>query len=456
MPLGQGSKATWNPANFRTRARAACDDLPDAGTLVPRRFMQISGLTLANFRCFEFIELSLSPSFTLLLGDNGAGKTALLEGLAVALGAFVGEIRDAQSRNIREADDARHVVFDLNGVPDLQTQWPVRVAVLGTLFGERIGWARELSGTGGKTTRKESADLHESTEAAGRLIRRGKPIELPVLAFYGTQRLWVLKKATEAKRGVGSRLDGYIDCLAPASNVRLMAQWMYQQTLADLQAGAPSAQLAALERSVCLCLGDVTRFWFDIRHHEVRLQFVDGKVTPFFQLSDGYRNVIALVADLAWRAAVLNPHHGAEAGARAVGIVLIDEIDLHLHPAWQRRIVPDLRRAFPGLQFVATTHSPQVVASVHRHEVRQLAGGEVLDQQDPVEGRDSNSLLEDIFGVPSRPTWAAERLARLFDLIDQDQLDAARSELRSLESLLGADDADLTRARWLLDREARE
>ena len=69
--------------------------------------MQISGLTLANFRCFEFIELSLSPSFTLLLGDNGAGKTALLEGLAVALGAFVGEIRDAQSRNIREADDAR-------------------------------------------------------------------------------------------------------------------------------------------------------------------------------------------------------------------------------------------------------------------------------------------------------------------------------------------------------------
>ena len=274
--------------------------------------MQISGLTLANFRCFEFIELSLSPSFTLLLGDNGAGKTALLEGLAVALGAFVGEIRDAQSRNIREADDARHVVFDLNGVPDLQTQWPVRVAVLGTLFGERIGWARELSGTGGKTTRKESADLHESTEAAGRLIRRGKPIELPVLAFYGTQRLWVLKKATEAKRGVGSRLDGYIDCLAPASNVRLMAQWMYQQTLADLQAGAPSAQLAALERSVCLCLGDVTRFWFDIRHHEVRLQFVDGKVTPFSQLSDGYRNVIALVADLAWRAAVLNPHHGAD------------------------------------------------------------------------------------------------------------------------------------------------
>ena len=97
-----------------------------------------------------------------------------------------------------------------------------------------------------------------------------------------------------------------------------------------------------------------------------------------------------------------------------------------------------------------------MVASVHRHEVRQLAGGEVLDQQDPVEGRDSNSLLEDIFGVPSRPTWAAERLARLFDLIDQDQLDAARSELRSLESLLGADDADLTRARWLLDREARE
>ena len=418
--------------------------------------MQISCLTLANFRCFEFIELSLHPSFSLLLGDNGAGKTALLEGLAVALGAFVGELRDAPSRNIRKDDDARWIVFDLAGVPDLQTQWPVRVAASGTLLGRSLEWVRELASPSGKTTREGTAELRARTATAARAIQRGKPVELPVIAYYGTQRLWVMRKATEAKRGVGSRLDGYIDCLAPASNVRLMAEWMYQQTLADLQSGAPSPQLAALERSVCLCLGDVTRFWFDIRHQETRLQFADGRIAPFSQLSDGYRNVVSLVADLAWRAAVLNPHHGAEAGTRALGIVLIDEIDLHLHPAWQRRIVPDLRRAFPSLQFVATTHSPQVVASVRRDEIRLLANGAVLDQHDHVEGRDSNSLLEDIFGVPARPSWASKRLEHIFDLIDRGDLAEARTQLAALEASLGPDDADLTRARWLLDREALE
>lgn len=418
--------------------------------------MQISRLTLANFRCFEHIELSLNPSWTLLLGNNGAGKTAILEGLAVALGAFVGEIRDNQSRNIREDDDARRVVFDLGGVPDLQTQWPVRVETAGSLFGQTLTWARELAGPGGRTTTRDTAALRALTQSAAGRVQRGKPVELPVLGYYGTQRLWVLHKATDAKRGVGSRLDGYISCLSPSSNFRLMAEWIYQQTLADVQSGVSSPQLSALERSVCLCLGDVTRFWFDLRHQELRLQFSDGRVVPFSLLSDGYRNVVSLVADLAWRAATLNPHDGADAGTRAEGVVLIDEIDLHLHPAWQRRIVPDLRRAFPLLQFVATTHSPQVVASVHRDEIRLLADGAVIDQHDPVEGRDSNSLLEDLFGVPARPTWAAERLARIFDLIDNDNLAAARSEVESLEQLLGPDDPDLTRARWLLDREALE
>lgn len=418
--------------------------------------MQISRLTLANFRCFELLELNLSPEFTLLLGDNGAGKTAVLEGLAIALGAFVGEIRAGPARNIREDEDARRVVFELGGVPTLQTQWPVRVEATGILLAKPLSWARELNRPGGRTTTKETTRLRTRAHSAALSVQQGKPVDLPILAYYGTQRLWVMRKATDAKRGVGSRLDGYIDCLSPASNVRLMAEWMYQQTMADIQAGTQSPQLAALERSVCLCLNDVVKFWFDIRYQETHLQFSDGRIAPLSLLSDGYRNVVSLVADLAWRAATLNPQHGAEAGIRAIGIVLIDEIDLHLHPAWQRRIVPDLRRAFPGLQFVGSTHSPQVVASVQRNAVRQLADGVAYEQQAPVEGRDSNSLLEDIFGVPSRPPWATVRLARIFEHIDQDELDAARAELAALEPFLGANDPDLTRARWMLDRAALE
>lgn len=416
--------------------------------------MRISRLTLKNFRNLAALELALEPSCTLLLGDNGVGKTAVLEGLAVALGAFVGEVRGVQSRNIREDEDARRVVFEIGGVPDLQIQWPVRVEATGEVLGRALTWTRVLAGPGGKTTRRDTTDLRAVAESAARSVQRGKPIDLPVLGYYGTQRLWVQRKLTVAKRGVGSRLDGYIDCLAPASNVRLLTEWMYQQTLADVQSGSPSPQLAAIERSICTCLGDVTRFWFDLRYQEIRLRLADGRIAPFSTLSDGYRNVVSLVADLAWRAATLNPQHGADAGVRATGIVSIDEIDLHLHPSWQRRILPDLRRTFPGLQLVASTHSPQVVASVAREEVRRLAADGVAVGQEFVEGRDTNSLLEDVFGVPERPTWARDRLARLFDLIDLEQLAAARAELETLTPRLGHDDPALTRARWLLDRAA--
>ena len=126
----------------------------------------------------------------------------------------------------------------------------------------------------------------------------------------------------------------------------------------------------------------------------MQIERAGGERLPFSFLSDGYRNMVALVADVAWRAAVLNPHLGKDAAARSEGVVLIDEIDLHLHPRWQRRVLGNLRRTFPGLQFVTTTHSPQVIASARREEVRVLEKNRLVPLQPFVEGRDTNSLLE--------------------------------------------------------------
>lgn len=99
----------------------------------------------------------------------------------------------------------------------------------------------------------------------------------------------------------------------------------------------------------------MTRFWFDVQYDELRLERARGDIQSFAMLSEGYRNMVAMVADIAWRAAVLNSRHGPEAHLHTEGVVLIDELDLHLHPAWQRRIVADLRRTFSE-------------APVHRHD----------------------------------------------------------------------------------------
>ena len=94
----------------------------------------------------------------------------------------------------------------------------------------------------------------------------------------------------------------------------------------------------------------------------------DGRLTPFYHLSDGYRNTLAMAADIAVRAATLNPALSSLAMEETPGVVLIDEIDLHLHPKWQRQIVEDLRGAFPKIQFVATTHSPFIIQSLRAIE----------------------------------------------------------------------------------------
>jgi predicted ATP-binding protein involved in virulence len=417
--------------------------------------MKLEHLQLENFRGFESLALPFDPSFTLLLGANGAGKTAVLEGAAVALAAFSLGLPEGPSRNITQ-DDARLLVFEHDGMPDLQAQWPVRVEARGALEGNLLTWARELAGASGRTTRQEATAIRLQAERIAKAVRRGKPRDLPVLAYYGTQRLWLQKRVTSAKKGVGSRFDGYIDCLDPASNHRLLSEWMYKQTLVELQRGAKSPQMAAVADAVCTCVGGARRFWFSVAYEELQIELQDGRVLPLSVLSDGYRNMVAMVADIAWRAAVLNPQLGVEACTLAEGVVLIDEIDLHLHPAWQRRIVPDLLRTFPKLQFIATSHSPQVLSSVRREEVRILRDNALVTEAVFVEGRDTNGLLEDVFGVPARPEEAQAKVDALFRLIDDEDYDAARAALAELEEMLGPDDSAIVRARWMLDTEARE
>jgi predicted ATP-binding protein involved in virulence len=110
----------------------------------------------------------------------------------------------------------------------------------------------------------------------------------------------------------------------------------------------------------------------------------------FSQLSDGYRNLIGMVADIAYRCIKLNPHLGTEAVIKTPGVVLIDELDLHLHPNWQKRIVSDLKNVFQNVQFIATTHSPFIVQSLKSDELINL---------DEVRGLDDDPLkysVEDI------------------------------------------------------------
>ncbi len=133
----------------------------------------------------------------------------------------------------------------------------------------------------------------------------------------------------------------------------------------DVRAPAahPSATLKAARRAILSCVPGASRLEFDLLRDDLMLRFAERSL-PFSYLSDGYRNMLAMAADIAVRCVTLNPHLKGKSSAKTPGVVLIDEIDLHLHPRWQRRVVDDLLRTFPKIQFFGTTHSPFVIQSL--------------------------------------------------------------------------------------------
>lgn len=431
--------------------------------------MWLKSLHVENFRGFEKLDVTFDEHVTLLIGGNGAGKTAVLEAIKVAFGSYFSKIAQGPTVGI-DADDVRCAVFR-KGTPESlhqEEQWPVSInaeASLGALrpFSDQhnlfdsLHWTRDREERAGRTSRADDGAMRQLAERVQDQVMRGQDIDLPLLAYYGTQRLWREKRDTAAKRGVGSRLDGYIDCLDIASSQRSLRDWMRQRTLEEVQQqqrdrGYRHPQLRAVIAAVESCMEGISDLSYDLMLDDLYMR-VGPTFLSFAMLSDGYRNMIAMVADIAERAAVLNPQHGAAAGLETSGIVLIDEVDLHLHPKWQRSVIVSLRRAFPKMQFIATTHSPQVLASVQRDQVRIFDNNQLVDVAPFVEGRASNELLQDVFDVSARPEATERELDELFHLLDTEDYVAAQAKFSALVGRLGPDDAAMVRARWILDTE---
>lgn len=425
--------------------------------------MWLKSLHVENFRGFEKLDVTFDEHVTLLVGGNGAGKTAVLDAIAAGLHPLWSTLAERPPTRIPDAD-VRHVFRDLNGVPDVQMQWPVTVrmeafALTKTATPHRLRWSTSRHAQAFTASLGDGTAAREFTDELRAAVRNGDLVQLPLLALYGADRTRPRGTAeSRTSAGVPSRADGYDGSLsAGASGERLVA-WMRRRTAEEVQqqqanGGYKHPQLRAVVSAVEACVDGVTGFRFDLMRDEIQVR-VGERMIAYAMLSAGYRNMIAMVADIARRAATLNPQLGADAAHEAAGIVLIDEIELHLHPKWQRGVIPSLRRAFPKMQFIATTHSPQVLASVERGQVRLFDDNRLVDVDLFVEGRSSNELLEDVYGVPARPPATKAELDVLFTMIDDGDYAAARTKLSALEARLGRDDGDIVRARWILESEA--
>ena len=433
--------------------------------------MKLKKVKIINYRCFKEAEIDFDEHTTLIVGKNGAGKTAILDAVAVAISTFLLGIDVGVSRSISK-DDARYEFHDLDGTVDPQHQFPVNIESIGDILDNyNVKWVRSLNSESGNTTVKEARELTNiSKSVQNRIMTGDKSLNLPLISYYGTGRLYAQKKEkknikslTEFKRQVG-----YVDCMVAESNEKLMLNWFQIQTLKSLQEQQRTGKvekpllLKTVESAICKCFERISGsknadIVFDLDTHRLVLNFEsgDGSLQKFAmdEMSDGYKNTLSMIGDIAYRMAVLNPMLGDKVLEETSGVVMIDEIDLHLHPQWQQTIISDLNTIFPKIQFIVSSHAPAVINSVAKEQIRILDNGGIYMPAAQTYGRDANSILREVMKVSERPTDIKQRMNLFYSYMDENNYKEADKVLTEIEAIVGATDPDIAAARTSLDLE---
>ena len=448
----------------------------------------VKSLTLENYRCFEKTELGpFDPHFNLLVGANGTGKSSVLLALANLFrqlgtpGANPGDPMTAPS-------DLRSVIsVGTDGLHFRQSALAGKF-LAELQYGGRIWSAFEpvgsgvpynsgvypLAGVHGEIIR-DPANKHDYFRPGIDVHGQIADLPLPLIVNYPVLRKFRRARSLEYSqlRMLSSRLSGLTNWRDAGTDIDALSEWIKNQTLVDLQQHAISkatidqtnaiqvvSQLNLVREAMVIALEDVVSIEYEGVRSDIVVQFVDGNRKDFSTMSDGQRSFIGLVTDIAQRACALNaPVLGRRALTETPGLVLIDEIDLHLHPKWQRHVVGALKRIFPKIQFFATTHSPQVIGEARPDEIVLLTADGQQKRPMGSYGMESGWVLECVMEAEGRDPEIAKRVSKLFELIDDGDFDEARTEIENLRKEIGPLAPDVIGAEsymWRIEHEADE
>ena len=366
--------------------------------------MKLERLEIENYRAIDRLDLPLNPDLTVFHGDNAHGKTSILSAIAVGLGRIPTLLPGVSGIGFRKTDPRK------DGSP-------MTVRVMAT---EKIWWQRRMtSGRAGRRTITQQG-LKETVDAIVSADRgQTEPLDLPIVAFYDTDR--AVFDAPQRRRGFSTNFPRYRaleGALSVRTNFREFFQWFYAMENEELRAqrqqpysGHGLKELNVVRSAITAMVPGVSdpRIEFRPLRFAVSVESDQGEREELTldELSGGYRIMLALAADLARRMAQGNPHLDDPLTSEA--IVLIDEVELHLHPSWQQRVLTDLARTFPNTQFIVSTHSPQVLTTVRPDRIVRLRreGDSIVAEQESVAtatyGAEAGDVLSTVMGVDERP-----------------------------------------------------
>lgn len=417
--------------------------------------MRIDRLEICNFKKFSDYVLNLHPQFTLLVGDNGTGKTSLLDALAIAAGVWLVNPPDTtlvnSKRNIL-TDEIRLEAVGSEDITQFIEHKPVQIKAFGQIGDQScICWLRQIKADGSKTSNQEAK---EALTIIGDLYKRdqsGEKIWFPVIAYYGAGRAWLPSNASKAKskldKSISRRWNAFYDCFEERIRLVDLQNWFQREALASVKRqGRIRPSYEVVKFAILRCIPGSDNLWFDPDRSEIVVS-IGNQPIPFSNLSAGQKMMVALIADIAIKVVTqnasflpekLNIDSNAlpEILEKTSGLVLIDELDVHLHPKWQRQVVDDLKTTFPSIQFICTTHSPFIIQSISQGELRSLDIEDVQNLE--YENQSIEDITEDIqlVEVPQQSLKArelAKATERYFELL-QKPSEHGSEELASAEA----------------------
>jgi predicted ATP-binding protein involved in virulence len=421
--------------------------------------MMLKEIQLVNFRGIASMTMPFTTRTTAILGVNGVGKSAVLDALAIALSNMTERIagQAAKARDISPDDiksDAAYARIQVTADLDIYTSTSqVAATELGSdeSAESRVhtltSWAIARNRKAGKHPEERSSDLDQLNAHTslfnGRMLyseANNQPTHLPLAVYYDVHRA-VLDVPLRVKEKLkNTPREAYHDALGHGgTDFRGFFAWFRDREDAENERirDEPSYVDRDLQ-AVRAAVEGFTQFT-DLRIRRkpsLRMTVKKNKTElNVLQLSDGEKCLLALVGDLARRLSLLNTDK--ENPLDGEGVVLIDEIDLHLHPKWQRSVVMSLERTFPNCQFIITTHSPQVVGELPPEAVLLLRDGKFMGHAERSLGLSSGEVLEELMEGKASNVEVASELDTIRSLLDLDDIAGAQEALSRLRQRVG-------------------
>lgn len=399
--------------------------------------MKINEIHIKNFRSIEdlFID-NIDPKMNLILGINGSGKTSILDSLAIALSWMIARMKSVSAKGLVPKDnDVR-----------LGSKTSSQISVT---LDEGVSWSvcKTKSFSIRKTQSLCRTDLSEMSSFIERVV---EGVEfggsIPVLMYYPVERA-IATAPVNLHKSEPVIWDVYKDALSGNSNFRSLFEWYRRQEDIENEmirdnASYRDSSLSAVRKAIGVFFPEFSELRVRRRPNQAMVVKKDDKIIEFTQLSQGEKCYLSLVCDIARRLAIANP--GMDNPLEGEGIILIDEVDLHLHPKWQSEIACKLMDVFPNCQFFLSSHSAIVLSDVHKNQIIPINNGKLVDIAFDPFGKQASQIMNSYFDMPyQRNLSVAKDIELAFRAIRENDYETFNELYNKLLKIVGIADSDI-------------